>query len=582
MGIGMGMTRRTWLRFTASGAVLATVGRVSGSAAAWQEQGVAPPAAVIPEVRHPAVDGLFARYQKPDAPGLALGVLKNGEVIHLAGYGAANLEAPVPSNGQTVFHAASLAKQFTAFAIGLLEHDGALRSDDDVRRYLPDVPDFGAPITLRHLLQHTSGLRDQWPMLVLAGHGRRDVLTQARIRKLVAAQSGLNFTPGTAYEYCNTGYTLLAEVVAHVSGQSFPAFTEERIFRPLDMAQTFFRDDVGRIVPACAASYRRRSNDSGWQHVPLNYETVGATGLCTAGADMLRWVANFSEPMVGTTDLVRRLGRPGHLRDSRRINYGHGLYRHHFAGHEAVYHRGRDAGFVAAFGWIPEESMGVVLLANTPVDQDELIEAVTLYCCGQAGGGGAPSEPLPTRPSPQQLSVLTGHYLSADGQMLSLRRNAGGLRLSDRVGAEEPVTRRHGGSFDTGGRRQGYYRPRHDTSGELIGIEEVRPDPVAPRIVFYRKVPRARPSVETLAELVERTSRGLDESASQRRVGTSRASREGGRVGDTHKLTAFLPRVRGRLGAGALGAPDGIHRGPSAVEQSGPAQSSRSSARATP
>lgn len=496
----MAMTRRAWLRFTATGMALAAAGRVTAAAAAGREQVEVAPSAEAPEIRHPAIDGLFARYRKPDAPGLALGVLQHGEIVHLAGYGAADLESPVPISGQTVFHAASLAKQFTAFSIGLLEAEGALDFDDDVRRYLPDVPDFGSPITLRHLLHHTSGLRDQWPMLVLAGHDRRDVLTQARIRKLVAAQRALNFTPGTAHEYCNTGYTLLADVVARVSGQSLPEFTEARIFRPLGMERTFFCDEVGRIVPHSAESYHQRENGSGWRHVPLNYETVGATGLCTTADDMLRWAANFGEPAVGTRELIGRLGRPGHLRDSRRINAGHGLYRHRFAGHEAVYHRGRDAGFVAAFAWIPETALGVVLLANTPLDQDELIEAVVLYCCGQGAGGGV-HDPLPTRPSPHQLSALTGHYLAANGHMLSLRRGRDGLRLSDRVGGEEAVTLRHDGSFDTGGRREGYYRPRHDASGQLTAIEEVRPDPVASRNTVYRRVARTRPSVDALREL---------------------------------------------------------------------------------
>ncbi|MCK8517221.1 beta-lactamase family protein [Methylonatrum kenyense] len=494
------MTRRAWLRLTATGAALAAAGQVPAAGLAVRAQAATPSPPTGPEVRHPAIDGLFSRYRRSDAPGIALAVVRDGETLHLAGYGAANLESGEPIDGRTVFHAASLAKQFTAFSIGLLEEDGALGLDDDIHRYLPDVPDFGARITLRHLLHHTSGLRDQWPMLVLAGHDRRDVLTQARIRKLVAAQRELNFTPGTAHEYCNTGYTLLAEVVARISGQSFPEFAEQRIFRPLNMTRTFFCDDAGRIVRNSAASYHRRDNGTGWRHVPLNYETVGATGLCTTAEDMLRWAGNFNEPVVGGVKLMRRLGQPGHLRDSHRVNYGHGLYRHRFAGHEAVYHRGRDAGFVAAFAWIPKLSLGVVLLANTPVDQDELTDAVTLYCCGQAAGGGS-SEPLRSRPSPRQLSNLTGHYLGADGHMLTLRREGDGLWLSDRLGEDEPVTVRNDGSFDTGGRRRGYYRPCRNASGRVTAIEEVRPDAVAPRVSTYQRAARTRPSDDRLAEL---------------------------------------------------------------------------------
>jgi len=169
-------------------------------------------------------------------------------MLYKKGYGIANLEYGIPISPSTVFHIASVSKQFTVFAILLLEKEGKLSIDDDIRKYIPEVPDFGKKITLRHLASHTSGLRDQWDLLVMAGWRIDDVITKAHIMKMVSRQKALNFNPGEEYLYCNTGFTLLAEVVSRISGRTFAEFTKSNIFEPLLMSSTLFYDDHEKIV----------------------------------------------------------------------------------------------------------------------------------------------------------------------------------------------------------------------------------------------------------------------------------------------------------------------------------------------
>jgi hypothetical protein len=172
------------------------------------------------------VDKIFDKWNSTQTPGVAVSVVKDGEIIFKQGYGMANLEYDIPVTPSTIFHIASVSKQFTVFSILLLEKDGKLSMDDDIRKFIPEVPDFGKTITLRHLATHTSGLRDQWNLLALAGWRLDDVITREQVMKLISAQKELNFDPGEEFLYCNTGFTLLAEVVSRVSGQSFSVFTE--------------------------------------------------------------------------------------------------------------------------------------------------------------------------------------------------------------------------------------------------------------------------------------------------------------------------------------------------------------------
>ena len=190
-----------------------------------------------------SIDKIFKDFDHPAKPGAAVAVVQNGAVVFKKGYGSANLEYDIPVTPETIFHVASVSKQFTVFALLLLAEEGKLSLDDPIRKYISEVPDFGHEITLRHLATHTSGLRDQWDLLNLAGWRWDDVITKEHVLKMVSRQKELNFSPGDQYMYCNTGFTLLAEVVARISGKSFAEFTKERLFEPWKMTHSQFYDE---------------------------------------------------------------------------------------------------------------------------------------------------------------------------------------------------------------------------------------------------------------------------------------------------------------------------------------------------
>jgi len=215
------------------------------------------------------VNQLFAEWNKPDSPGAAVAVTRDGEVIYKQGYGAANLEYDIPITPITIFDIASVSKQFAAFAITTLAHDKKLSLDDDIRTYLPDVPDFGNTITTLHLLHHTSGLRDWVQSLVIAGVGMEDVISFKHILKMARHQKALNFEPGEAYLYSNTGYNLLAEIVERVTGDSFREWTNAHIFKPLGMTNSHFHDDYEMILKNRAYSYQAAEN-GGFKHAVNN------------------------------------------------------------------------------------------------------------------------------------------------------------------------------------------------------------------------------------------------------------------------------------------------------------------------
>ena len=205
------------------------------------------------------VDEVFSRFDKADSPGCALAVIKDGQIVHKRGYGMSNFEYGIPVSPTSIFHVASISKEFTAMAIVLLARQGKLSLDDEVRKYVPEVPDFGERITIRHLIHHTSGLRDQWALLEMAGWREDDVITEGDILDLISRQKALNFKPGDEHLYSNTGYTLLAVIVQRVSGQSLRDFADANIFKPLGMTRTHFHDDHSMIVKDRTSAYQPRT-----------------------------------------------------------------------------------------------------------------------------------------------------------------------------------------------------------------------------------------------------------------------------------------------------------------------------------
>lgn len=328
------------------------------------------------EWKHIKVDKLFKAYDKPNTPGAVLAIVKDGQVVYRKGYGMANLEYAIPNTPSTVFHIASISKQFTAFAILLLERDGRVSMDDDIRKYIPEVPDFGTKITLQHLATHTSGLRDQWNLLAIAGWRLDDVITKEHVMKLVQAQEELNFQPGEEYLYCNTGFTLLAEVVARVTGQSFAAYTKENIFEPLGMNKTIFYDDHEKIVKNRAYSYYK--DDETFKKSILSYANVGATSLFTTVEDLSIWSRNFEYPTVGNKALITKMNTRQTLNNGKKVAYALGQSVSVYNGLNRIGHGGADAGFRSSLLRFPDQNFSVMAFGNfAAFEANEITEAIT-------------------------------------------------------------------------------------------------------------------------------------------------------------------------------------------------------------
>ena len=323
------------------------------------------PAAKKPELSVEArVDRVFERWNRSDTPGCVVGVAVEGKPVLVKAYGMADLEFGVRLRADTVFESGSVAKQFTAAAIALLCQDGKLSLDDPVREHVPELPDFGTPILVRHLLNHTSGLRSQWPLMTLSGRPTgRAVHSVPEILELVGRMKELNFAPGEEFLYNNTGYTLLGVVVARVSGKSLDAFCQERLFKPLGMTRTQWRDDFTEIVPDRATAYGRES-DGTFYTLRSFTDVIGNGGLLTTAGDLLIWNGNLDDPRVGGRALVEQLETRGRLNDGFENEYAQGLIVTEFRGVREVSHGGSTAGYQTFLARYPEARLSVAVLSN--------------------------------------------------------------------------------------------------------------------------------------------------------------------------------------------------------------------------
>ena len=323
------------------------------------------------------IDAVFADLDRPGSPGAAVSVIRDGEIIHSRGYGYAQIEHGIPVTPRTVFHVASVSKQFTAMAVTMLAAEGALSLDDPVQAHLEFVPEFEHPVTVRQMIHHTSGIRDQWQLLGISGWRLDDVITTEQILRLMSRQRELNFVPGSEYLYSNMGYTLLAETAVAVGGLPFPEFTAARIFQPLEMDRTHFHDDHEHIVPDRAYSYRPvPTGDDGsvegsgagpqpeYTKAVLSYANAGATSLFTTADDLARWLDNFRHETVGGPEVMEMMTTRGVLNGGDTIPYAHGLCIGDHRGLRTVGHGGADAGFRTQAIWYPEANAGVVVLTN--------------------------------------------------------------------------------------------------------------------------------------------------------------------------------------------------------------------------
>lgn len=371
-----------------------------------------------------SVDPIFAAWNRPDSPGVAVTVTEHGAITFSKGYGNAQLEHGIPITDQTVFHSASISKQVTAMAILLLEQDGKLSLDAPIGKYLDWAPRTRQPITVRQLILHTSGLRDMTDLLQIAGWHDGDVVTQSQVRYLVGRQRELNFAPGSRHDYSNTGYFLLAEIVAAVSGHSLCDYAQARIFEPLGMSHTHFHDDPTMLVANRAASYET-GPDGRIRAALLNYATVGSTGLLTTSRDLALWLDNFRTARVGGRSLIQKMQQPGTLDDGSRIDYAFGITVAELAGRKVLWHGGLDAGFRAIVAWFPDSETGMVLLSNyadvvPAVPLTQLAGLVFPSAAIPAPQASAPNKPLPA--TVDRYDVLAGDYLTGMGALIRIKR----------------------------------------------------------------------------------------------------------------------------------------------------------------
>jgi CubicO group peptidase (beta-lactamase class C family) len=372
------------------------------------------------------VDKVFARWT-PATPGCAVGVSVDGRSVLERAYGMADLERDVRNAPDTIFEAGSVSKQFTAAAVLLLARDGKLAIDDPVRKYVPELPDYDVPLTIRHMLTHTSGLRDWGEVAGIAGWPRgKRAHTHAHVLDIASRQTALNFTPGTAWSYSNTGYNLAAIIVSRVSGQPFAEFTRDRIFKPLGMTRTSWRDDYTRIVKQRALAYDRTSE--GYRE-DMPFENVhGNGGLLTTVGDLLRWNENFVVPKVGDAAFIAQEQEAGHFTDGRPHDYAFGLYVRPYRGVREVSHSGATAGYRAFLTRFPDQRVSVAVLCNAgdanptqyahavaePFLGESLAPAAAVPASGAGRGGAQAAGGF--RPSASDLAAYVGRYTSDEAE----------------------------------------------------------------------------------------------------------------------------------------------------------------------
>lgn len=312
-----------------------------------------------------AADRVFAQFNSTHSPGCAVGVRQSGRDLLMRGYGMADLETNVPILPSTILESGSVAKQFTSTAIALLMKDGKINIDDPVRKYIPELPEYPRPLLVRHLLSHTSGLREWSNLVAFAGWPRGTrTYTQADLLEFVVAQKSLNYPVGDFYSYTNTGFALLVTIVERTSGMSFVQFTDERIFKPLGMTNTRWRDDFTAVVPGRAQAYSRRADATNPWALEMPFDNVhGPGGLLTTVSDWLKWNDHLDKKTLGA-NVVDSLTKQAVLTSGRTISYARGLTVARYRGIDEIAHSGSTAGYSTHLARYPANNLSVAVMCN--------------------------------------------------------------------------------------------------------------------------------------------------------------------------------------------------------------------------
>jgi CubicO group peptidase (beta-lactamase class C family) len=441
------------------------------------------------------IDRVFARFDRRDCPGCALGIWKQGKIVYTHGYGISNLENPSPITPESVFEAGSVSKQFTAAAILLLAKQGRLSLDDDVRKFLPEVPPFGKQISIRHLLTHTSGLRDQWELLTLAGRPPgTTVHTLDEILYLVSRQKELNFDPGEEYLYSNTGYSLLACIVKRVTGRSLAEWSQTEIFGPLGMDHSQWRDDFSRIVPGRTTAYRMDQGRTFHSEMPFT-NVYGNGGLLTTVGDLILWNESFFRPRILTQSLIDQMQTPTRLNDGRTVDYGLGVAMGEFKGVKVISHSGSTAGYRAFLVRFPDQQLSIAILCNLAnADPGSLAQRVAEILL--SGSLRDPAQAKAVEMSQEDLARMVGLYRNmGTDEVLSLQLVSGRLFLREGGRRLELIPAGEARFTLPDGKNQIIFESGDKEKPSTLSVTDNRSRPTT-----YVSVPLAVPSLHDLDE----------------------------------------------------------------------------------
>ena len=412
-----------------------------------------------------------------------------------AGYGSADLEHGVAITPESVFEPGSIAKQFTAAAVLLLGQRGKLSLDDPVRKYFPELPEYKVPITIRNLLNHTSGLRDWGNVESIAGWTRTTrEYTMAHVLEIISRQQALNYTPGAEYSYTNSGYNLAAMLVTRVSGMPFPEFTKKELFVPLDMTSTQWRDDFRRIVHNRAIAYQSAGDDSYRQDMPFE-DAYGNGGLLTTVGDLLKWNRNFTSAKVGGPALIEAQLQPGKLTNGQEIFYASGLMIPHTTGILEVSHSGSTAGYNAWLGRYPEKELSVAVLCNLDPGSATTLghEVADIYLGPNVREKPSPKAPAVALPIPKDIAGL--YERSRDHRTATISTENGELLWNGRDVLVQIA--RNEFAMGTEGAHLQFTASESGSPAASVKITRAYDEPV-----FYYQVPQANPTRRDLEGLV--------------------------------------------------------------------------------
>jgi CubicO group peptidase (beta-lactamase class C family) len=370
--------------------------------------------AQAPDARSAKVDSIFAHMDRTTTPGCAVGAVQNGRFIHRRGYGMADLERGVPINTETVFYSGSVSKQFTAMSIALLARDGKLSLDDPARKYIPEIPESGAGITIRQMVHHMSGLREKWDLFLLRGLPEGYLVTQNDVLEVLKKQRDLNFEPGTDQLYNNTAYDMLATIVQRASGKSIRDYAAEKIFAPLGMQRSQYVDDWTLLVPGRAAGHSVQNGKVSL--AAAHVETVGSGSVYTTVEDLARWDESFYTGQLGGDDLLRLVQTPGKFNNGTvgPMNYAFGLMVDTWRGLRRVHHGGALAGFRSEIMRFPDQHFSALVMCNlAQVNPQALAERIAEVYLADKLAPAAVAASSPQAESKPSEPALTGAALAA-------------------------------------------------------------------------------------------------------------------------------------------------------------------------